>query len=100
MRDNRITAETIFSQIQERREVFTRKTKEKVTRAEAGKHLAQFHLLCELLKVIRWFSESAVPAEANSESAGSKVYYFPSSGPADDEDSFLYILHQQHTENK
>ena len=55
MRDNRITNKPIFSQAQERKEVFIKKTKEKVTRAEARKHLAQFHLSCELLKVIRRF---------------------------------------------
>lgn len=55
MRDNRITTKTIFSQAPERKEVFIKKTKEKVTRAEARKHLAQFHLSCELLKVIKRF---------------------------------------------
>lgn len=55
MRDNRIDPKTIFSQAPERKEVFIKKTKEKVTRAEARKHLAQFHLSCELLKVIRRF---------------------------------------------
>ena len=55
MRDNRITTKTISSQAPERKEVFTKKTKEKVTRAEAREHLAQFHLSCELLKVIRRF---------------------------------------------
>lgn len=55
MRDNRITTKTIFSQAQERKEVFIKKTKEKITRAEARKHLAQFHLSCELLKVFKRF---------------------------------------------
>lgn len=55
MRDNRINQKTIFSQAPERKEVFTKKTKEKITRAEAREHLAQFHLSCELLKVIRHF---------------------------------------------
>jgi len=55
MRDNRVTKQTIFSQAPERKEVFTKKTKEKVTRAEAREHLAQFHLSCELLRVIRRF---------------------------------------------
>lgn len=55
MRDNRITTKTIFSQAPERKEVFIKKTKEKVTRAEAREHLARFHLSCELLKLIRRF---------------------------------------------
>ena len=55
MRDNRINTKTIFSQAPERKEVFTKKTKEKITRAESRKHLAQFHLSCELLKVINRF---------------------------------------------
>lgn len=55
MRDNRINQKTIFSQAPERKEVFIKKTKEKITRAEARKHLAQFHLSCELLKVIKRF---------------------------------------------
>lgn len=55
MRDNRIDTKTIFSQAPERKEVFTKKTKEKITRAESRKHLAQFHLSCELLKVINRF---------------------------------------------
>ena len=55
MRDNRVVKQTIFSQAPERKEVFAKKTKEKVTRAEAREHLAQFHLSCELLKVIRRF---------------------------------------------
>ena len=55
MRDNRVDKQTIFSQAPERREVFIKKTKEKVTRAEAGKHMAQFYLSCELLKVIKRF---------------------------------------------
>lgn len=55
MRDNRIDQKTIFSQAPERKEVFTKKTKEKITRAESRKHLAQFHLSCELLKVINRF---------------------------------------------
>ena len=55
MRDNRIDQKTIFSQTQKRKEVFIKKTKEKITRAEARKHLTQFHLSCELLKVIRRF---------------------------------------------
>lgn len=55
MRDNRVTKQTIFSQAPERKEVFAKKTKERVTRAEAREHLAQFHLSCELLKVIRRF---------------------------------------------
>ena len=55
MRDNRIDQKTIFSQAPKREEVFIKKTKEKVTRSEARKHLAQFHLSCELLKVINRF---------------------------------------------
>lgn len=55
MRDNRIEQKTIFSQAPEREEVFIKKTKEKITRAEARKHLAQFHLSCELLKVVNRF---------------------------------------------
>lgn len=55
MRDNRVIYKTIFSQAPERREVFIKKTKEKITRTEARKHLAQFHLSCELLKVIHRF---------------------------------------------
>ena len=55
MRHNRVTRKTIFSQVPERKEVFTKKTKEKVTRAEAREHLAQFSLSCELFKVIRRF---------------------------------------------
>lgn len=55
MRDNRVTKQTISSQAPERKEVFTKKTKEKVTRAEAREHLAQFHLSCELIRVIRHF---------------------------------------------
>ena len=55
MRENRINTKTIFSQAPERKEVFTKKTKEKITRAESRKHLAQFHLSCELLKVINRF---------------------------------------------
>ena len=46
---------TIFSQAPERREVFIKKTKEKITRAEARKHLVQFYLSCELLRVIHRF---------------------------------------------
>ena len=55
MRDNRITIQLFFRKLQKGREVFTKKTKEKVTRAEARKQLTQFHLSCELLKVIRRF---------------------------------------------
>ena len=98
MRDNRVVKQTIFSQAPERKEVFAKKTKEKVTRAEAREHLAQFHLSCELLQA--FFPEPAVPAEADPGSAGPKVYHVPEPGPADGKDSFLYILHQQHAENK
>ena len=101
MRDNRIEQKTIFSQAPEREEVFIKKAKEKVTRAEARKHLAQFHLSCELLRVInRFFPQPAVPAEADPGSAGSEVHYLPAPGPADDKDPFHYILHQQHEKNK
>ena len=55
MRDNRIDQKTIFSQAPERKEVFIKKMKEKITRAEAREHLAQFHLSCELLKVVKRF---------------------------------------------
>lgn len=54
MRDNRITTKLFFRKSR-KGEVSIKNTKEKVTRAEARGHLAQFHLSCELLKVIRHF---------------------------------------------
>lgn len=61
MRDNRVIQQTIFSQAPKRKEVFIKKTKEKVTRAEAREHLTRFHLSCELLKVIRHFFPDLLP---------------------------------------
>ena len=61
MRDNRITTKPIFSQVPERKEVFIKKTKENITRAEAREHLARFHLSCELLKLIRRFFPDLLP---------------------------------------
>ena len=47
----------LFLRKPERREVFPAKTKEKITRKETREHLAQFNLACELVKVIRHFSQ-------------------------------------------
>lgn len=61
MRDNRIELKNIFSQAHQRKEVFIKKRKESVTRKNARKHLAQFHLACELVKVIRHFFPNLLP---------------------------------------
>ncbi len=54
MRDNRIKKKTFFrTTIKERR--FYHEARIKVTRKETRKHLEQFHLACELVKLIRHF---------------------------------------------
>lgn len=93
MRENRIASKLFFLQALEREEVIIKKTKEKVTRSEARKHLAQFHLSYELLKVINRFSRAAVPAETDPRSAEPEICYLSVPDPADDKDSFCYILH-------
>ena len=56
----------LFFRKPQRKEVFIKKTKEKIPRAEARKHLAQFHLSCELLKVIRRFFRICCPCWSRS----------------------------------
>ena len=61
MRDNRIEPKNISSQAPQRKEVFIKKTKESINRKNAREHLGQFHLGCELVKVIRHFFPNLLP---------------------------------------
>lgn len=51
----------IFLRNLKRKEVFPAKTKAKITRKETRKHLAQFTLACQLVKVIRHFFPELLP---------------------------------------
>lgn len=61
MRDNRIELKNISSQAPQRKEVFIKKKKESITRKNTREHLAQFHLACELVKLIRHFFPNLLP---------------------------------------
>lgn len=65
MRDNRINLKNYFFETHKRREIFIKNTTEKITRKVARKHLAQLHLACELVKVIRHFFPDLLPMLKN-----------------------------------
>ena len=61
LRDNKIEPKKYFFASTERKEVFIKKTKQKITRKDIREHLVQFHLACELVKVIRHFFPDLIP---------------------------------------
>lgn len=67
--------------------------KVKVTRRETRKHLKQFHLAVELVKVINHFSPELAALIKNTKDPRNQSYItYPN--------AFFYILYQQHAKNK